>query len=249
MKRFFTAICILAIIITFGACSSQPRQPRQERQPRPQANYEKVDLTETNTFVKQSANAAAATVGAEPMKVWSRPLELGFVIDEKVGVNGHIDEIYPKDEDDIKRMSEESTGYRNAQVQGLNRSTQTDSTVSGQDLSFNKLPPLAQSAILAIIKDYNLDGFYVTMIEEFTGTIEKEVSTGRTIPIYKYDEKQKKNVQVGTKQETKIQKNTYKQVRVRGIALKLRTFDEVSIERSDAVRKEEAGAPQTYIYR
>lgn len=247
MKKFFAAICIFAIVTIIVSCSSrQPREPR----PAPAApNYGKINLKETNTFVRQSANAASASIGAEPMKVWSRPLELGFEVNTNIGQNGHIDEIFPKDEEDILRMTQNETYYKYAKLQDESNHSQTDRTSSGQDLSFNNLPALAQSAILAIIKDYNLDGFYVTMIEEFTGTIESNESTGRTIPIYKYDEKQKQRVQTGTQQEMKKVKKTYKQVRVRGIALKLTTYTPVSEERSDAVRKEEAGAPVNYIYR
>lgn len=247
MKRFFTAICIITLVIILGSCSSQPRQPRQVRQPQPAPAYGNVATNDTTTSLNQRANSAAALLHAESMKVWSRPLELGFEVDEKAGKNGHIDEIFPKDEDDILRMTENETYFRYARLQDEKRTSQTDMTKSGQDMSFNSLPALAQSAILAIIKDYNLDGFYVTMIEEFTGTIEKEYNTGRTVPVYEM--RGKKQVQVGTKQEIKKQKQTYKQVRVRGIALKLKTYDPVNAERSDAVRKEEAGAPVNYIYR
>lgn len=247
MKRFFTAICILVIIITFGACSSQPRQPRQPRQQPQQANYGTVDTSNTNTFVNQRANSAAASLGAESMKIWSRPLELGFEIKKNAGKDGYIDEIFPKDEDDILRMTENDTYFRYARLQDERGASQTDRTSSAQDMSFNNLPALAQSAILAIIKDYNLDGFYVTMIEEFTGTIETKQSTGRTIPVY--ETRGNKKVQTGTQQEIKTQKKTYKQVRVRGIALKIKLYDPVNEERSDAVRKEEAGAPVNYIYR
>ncbi len=245
MKRFFTAICIFTLVIVLGACSS--RQPREPRQPRQTPNYGSVNTNNTTTDLNQRANSAAASLGAESMKIWSRPLELGFEIKKNVGKDGYIDEIFPKDEEDILRMTENDTYFKYARLQDESGVYQTDRTSSGQDMNFNSLPALAQSAILAIIKDYNLDGFYVTMIEEFTGTIETKQSTGRTIPVY--ETRGDKQVQTGTKQEIKTQKKTYKQVRVRGIALKIKLYDPVSEERSDAVRKEEAGAPQTYIYR
>lgn len=245
MKRFLSTICIFTLVIALGACSS--RQPREPRQPRQTPNYGSVNTSNTNTILNQRANSAAASLGAESMKVWSRPLELGFEVNSDVGNHGHIDEIFPKDEDDILRMTENDTYFKYARLQDETGASQTDRTSSGQDMSFNSLPALAQSAILAIIKDYNLDGFYVTMIEEFTGTIETKQSTGRTIPVY--ETRGNKQIQTGTKQEIKTQKKTYKQVRVRGIALKLKTYAPVSEERSDAVRKEEAGAPVNYIYR
>jgi len=248
MKKFFVTILVFTFAIVFNACSSQPKQARQPRQPiqQKQTNYD-VNLSDTTTQVNQNSISGSASLGAESMKVWSIPLEIGFYVPDNVGVHGHIDEVFPKDEDDILRSTEIETYYKRVLSPNVKGHSQTDSVISGQNINFNELPPLAQSAVLAIIKDYNLDGFYITMIEEFTGSIKTKESTGRTIPVYEI--RDGKKVQTDTKPELREVTKTYKQVRVRGLALKIKVTGPVDTTRSDEIRKQEAGAPKTYIYR
>ncbi|MBO4699900.1 hypothetical protein J5690_09905 [bacterium] len=245
MKRFFTALITFLFIATLASCgSSQPkqqRQPRQAKQSNYQSNYSQPASRPQDKTITVSENRASVRSGYP--EIWVRPVEFGYKIKENVGKNGRIDIVFPKDEEDLIKVQQYTSVYYNsgrvpAYGVGQQNNTQQNTNKSSRNMDFEDLSPLAKAAILSIIKDYNLDGFYFTMIEEFEGKIVVNRETGRS----------KKLKDGGSLNEIETQTTTMKQVRIRGIALQLEPFGLVNEERSDAVRKEEAGAP-TYIFR
>lgn len=164
-----------------------------------------------------SASAETAKLNSEYMRIWSRPLELGFAIDESVGENGRIVYIYPKPGQKV---------FKNLEKDGIDinyrekyKSENYNTVFGSNNFNFNTLSQVQQAAIIQVIKDYNLDGFYVTMIEQTTSTKETAKS---------------------------VQKNF--QVLVKGIALKIKDFGEVEKERVDKIRQEEAGNKEIHYY-
>ncbi len=171
---------------------------------------------------RMSASAATAQLKSEGMRIWSRPLEVGFVIDETQGDNGRIVATYPKPGEKITEkltQAEVAAANQAHPNQGLFGGGAPTAYVFGSNsFDFNSLPRVQQAAVLSIIKDYNLDGFYVTMIEETTATTVGKNSGHRNF-----------------------------QVVVKGLALRIKDYGEVSAERVDAVRKEEAGNKEVYV--
>lgn len=170
---------------------------------------------------RMSASAATAQLKSEGMRIWSRPLEVGFVIDETQGDNGRIVATYPKPGEIVtEKLSQQEVAAAN-QNRGLfdfGGGAPTAYVFGSNSFDFNSLPRVQQAAVLSIIKDYNLDGFYVTMIEETIATTVGKKSGHRNF-----------------------------QVVVKGLALKIKDYGEVSAERVDAVRKEEAGNKEVYV--
>lgn len=217
MKKFF-AICFLFIFaVAAASCSSRPREPRART---------------SNTgasFQSQNAASDTAYVRSEPMKIWINPIEYQLEVDETVGDRGYIEEIWPKN-------SSEGIQTHVSTYTGVDQNTNL--LVAGVQFkdasaSFEKLSKPAQKAILWIIKEYGLDGFFVTMIEEYTGTISQKQQTTKK---YKTKDGQ-------IKQDARVTTTTSTRVIVRGIALRLRLLGPVDRERADKVRQ------TPYIYR
>ena len=181
---------------------------------------------------EQKAAMDTAYVTSEPMKIWINPIEYQLEIDESVGNKGYIEVTWPKPGNDADSIESYDDYYygKNASSNLMTANVQ----FKDASVTFDSLSPKAKRAILYIIKEYGLDGFFVTMIDEFTGTL-SQTETSQT---YKTEDGQeKKNSRVTTKTKTIIN--------IRGIALKLKYLGPVSPERADKVRQ----TPQTYIYR
>lgn len=171
---------------------------------------------------KMNASAATAQIRSEGMRIWSRPLEIGFVVDQSKGDNGRIVSVYPKPGEVVSRELSRQDATAVARGNGKATVREEIPVYGGKNFSFESLNPIQQAAVLSIIKDENLDGFYVTMIEE---TIVTTVTSKKQIS--------------GGEQHSGI--NNY-QVIVKGLALKIQEFGEVSPERADAERNAAAGS-------
>lgn len=198
MKKFLVITLLLVAAVMMSACAKR------------------------SVSTRMSASAATAQLRSEGMRIWSRPLEIGFVIDTSKGDDGRMVGTYPEPGQVVtERMSEGEVRAVNAQ-QGLfsNSMTQTIPVFGNEFFNFNALPPVQQAAILHIIKKNDLDGFYVTMIEETIATTVGSKSGRRNF-----------------------------QVVVKGLALKIKEFGEVSPERADAERNSEAASKEVHYLR
>lgn len=152
MKRFFGATLVMSVFAVLCSCSS----------------------------VATMSVSRETKLSPEAMRVWSRPIEIGFQV---AGV------IEGKGDNNSKDVvsAEEAAGMK------LNLFSKNSA------VDVEKLSPVAKLAAFNAIKASNADGMIITMVKE-----EKSGST--------------------------------KTAWVKGIALKLVIYDEVSVERSDAFR-------------
>lgn len=200
MKKFLLMMLLIVAAATFTACSRST----------------------VRMSSKMNASAATAQIRSEGMRIWSRPLEIGFVVDQSKGDNGRIVSVYPKPGEVVSR---ELTRREATTVAGGNRKNAVREEIpvyGGRNFRFEDLDPIQQAAVLSIIKDENLDGFYVTMIEE---TIATTVTSKKKLD------------------GDEVHKGSSKyQVIVKGLALKIQEFGEVSPERADAERNAAAAS-------
>ncbi|MBO7127791.1 hypothetical protein J6W78_09665 [bacterium] len=212
MKKFFTVIFLVIFTIMVVSCSSRPRQPRTRS---------------SNTglsFQSQQAAAETAYVSSEPMKIWINPIEYQLEIATDAGKDGYIDEVWPKDSNSSEAISTYVDTYTgvNANAQLMAQGVQ----FRDANMTFDKISGKAQRAILSIIDEYGLDGFFVTMIDEYTDTLSQTQKSER----YKTkDGEVKQNATVTTTMKSRV--------RIKGIALKLKYLGPVNKERADKVRQ------------
>lgn len=206
MKNFFAILFLVILTIATVSCSSRPRQPR-------------VASSSTGlSYHSQQAAAGTAKVNSEPMKIWINPIEYSLEKNDEIGNDGAIEEYW----EDTNTFTTVRQGV-DANAQLLAQGVQfRDSRVS-----FDTLSGSAQRAILSIMKKYGIDGIFITMIDEFTGTLKQEQ---QTIAKYKTKDGQvKKDARITTKAKTIVF--------IKGIALRLKYVGPVSPERADEVRK------------
>lgn len=202
MKKFLVFMLLLIAAATFAGCSRET----------------------ISTSSKMNASASTAQIRSEGMRIWSRPLELGFVIDKSKGDDGRIVSVYPKQGEISRKLTpQEAVLVQNAGNRDL------IPVYGGKDFKFENLDPIQQAAVLQIIKDENIDGFYVTMIEEtiFTSVTSQKLVIGEA-----------------------VNGNNKYQVTVIGFALKIKDFAEVNEQRADAERNAAAASKEkeTIIY-
>ncbi|MBO4699594.1 hypothetical protein J5690_08320 [bacterium] len=194
MKRVLVIVVLIVTSIVFSGCAKR------------------------TVSTRMSASAATAQLKSEGMRIWSRPLEIGFKVDTDKGDNGRLVHVYPKPGEVVQRQLTQGEVAAANQQRGLfdfGGGAPTAYVYGSNNFNFNALPPVQQAAVLSVIKEYNLDGFYVTMIEETIATT------------------------VGSK---KGHQNF--QVIVKGLALKIQEYGEVSPERSDANRNAYDGSKE-----
>lgn len=219
MKKFSLILMLVGCLIISVSCSGGGNRPRNTTR----TSYGGVSIQKTK------AAADTADVSSEPMKIWINPIEYQLVVDDSVGKGGYIEKRISFDPETI------TTEFKNQD---------TDATAITQNVhfadnstSFDGIPYYAQKAILEIIQEYGLDGFMVTLIDQFTGTLSQtETDQKFTVEDKKGNKQQRKNITKTT---------TYKTiVTIRGIALKLKFLGPVDKERTDKVRQ----TPKTTIY-
>ncbi|MBQ4437976.1 hypothetical protein II898_03785 [bacterium] len=215
MRKIFCGFFLLVFVLVTASCSSRPREPRT------------MSSNTGYSAHSQQAATGAAHVSSEPMKIWINPIEYQLELDDSVGDNGYIEEVWPKDKSEGITTKVDYYSGLNANTNMLAAAVQ----FKDSNVTFDKLSPMAQRAILYIIKENGLDGFFVTMIDEFTGTLKQ---TQKSKKYKTKDGEVKQDVTRTTTLKTRII--------VKGIALRLKYIGPVSPERADKVRQ------ATHIY-
>ena len=144
--------------------------------------------TASNHTIAAKTVSKDAQLSVEKMRIWSRPVEVGFQ------VAGSI-------EGEADNSIGDPTIFDQAQGMSLNLFSKNEA------VDIETLSPLAKIAAFNAIKKVNADGMMITMIKE-------ENNSG------------------------------VKTAWVKGIALKLVVYDEVSMERSDSFRRCELSCTQ-----
>ena len=213
MKKFSLILMFVGCLIISVSCSGGSNNtPRNNTR------------TSYSGLSKQEIKAATNTayVSSEPMKIWINPIEYQLEIDNSVGKGGYIE----------KRISFDPETYTNTTYNQNANATTMAPNIKFQDADTNleTIPYYAKRAILEIVQEYGLDGFLVTLIDQYTGTLSQTETDQTFTTVDKQGNKQKKkNITKTTTLKTIVT--------IRGIALKLKYLGPVDKERTDKVRQ------------
>lgn len=220
MKKFSLILMFVGCLIISVSCSGGSNNtPRNNTR------------TSYSGLSKQEIKAATNTayVSSEPMKIWINPIEYQLEIDNSVGKGGYIE----------KRISfDPETRTETSYNQNANATTMAPNIkFQDPDTNLETIPYYARRAILEIVQEYGLDGFLVTLIDQYTGTLSQTETDQTFTTVDKQGNKQKKkNITKTTTLKTIVT--------IRGIALKLKYLGPVDKDRTDKVRQ----TPKTIIY-